>query len=145
MKKLYCAAFTYMIAGLASGLFYREFTKANDFTGDSQLSVVHTHLLALGMLFFLTVLALDKLFNLSALRMFNVFFWTYNAGLALTTATMVLSGVLTVQGSTPSAAIAGISGLGHIGLTAGLILLFITLGKRVSGKETAEAELTTAN
>ncbi|MEC5192367.1 MULTISPECIES: DUF2871 domain-containing protein [unclassified Arthrobacter] len=145
MKKLYYAALTYMIAGLVSGLLYREFTKANDFTGDSQLSVVHTHLLALGMLFFLTVLALDKTYDLSAVRMSNAFFWTYNAGLVLTTAMMVLSGVLTVQGATPSAAIAGISGLGHIGLTAGLVLLFITLGKRVSGKATSEAELTTAN
>lgn len=58
---------------------------------------------------------------------------------------MVFNGVLTIQGTTPSAAIAGVSGLGHIGLTAGLILLFITLGKRVSGKATAEAELTPAN
>lgn len=83
--------------------------------------------------------------NLSVLRMFNVFFWTHNAGLALTAAMMALSGILTVQGITPSAAIAGISGLGNIGLTTGLILLFITLGKRVSGKETAEAELTRTN
>jgi hypothetical protein len=97
------------------------------------------------MLFFLAVLALDKLFNLTGLRMFNVFFWTYNAGLALTAAMMVLGGILTVQGITPSAAIAGISGLGHIGLTASLILLFITLGKRVSGKATADAELSRAN
>lgn len=73
--------------------------------------------------------------------MLNVFFWTYNAGLALTAAKMVLSGVLTVEGTTPSAAIAGISGLGHISLTAALILLFVTLGKRVSGKEPAETEL----
>lgn len=145
MKKLYYAALTYMIAGLASGLFYREFTKANDFTGDSQLSVAHTHLLALGMLFFLTVLALDKIFGLSGLRLFTAFFWTYNAGLALTTAMMILSGVLTVQGSTPSAAIAGISGLGHMGLTAGLVLLFVTLGKRVPDKATAEAGLTTVS
>ena len=145
MSKLYFASLTYMIAGVASGLFYREFTKANDFIGGSQLSVVHTHLLTLGMLFFLAILALDKLFNLSGRRMFNVFFWTYNAGLALTAAMMVLGGILTVQGNTPSAAIAGISGLGHIALTAGLILLFITLGKRVSGKETSESELTTVN
>ena len=145
MKKLYYAALSYMIAGLASGLYYREFTKANEFTADSQLSVVHTHLLALGMLFFLTVLALDKVFSLTGTRMFNAFFWTYNSGLALTTAMMVLSGILTVQGTTPSAAIAGMSGLGHIGLTTGLILLFITLGKRVSGKATAEAELAPAN
>lgn len=145
MKKIYYAALSYLIAGLISGLFYRSFTRANDFTGDSQLSVVHTHLLTLGMLFFLAVLALDKLFTLSNLRMFTAFFWTYNASLTLTAGMMVFNGVLTIQGTTPSAAIAGVSGLGHIGLTAGLILLFITLGKRVSGKATAEAELTPAN
>lgn len=144
MKKIYIASLTYMVAGLVSGLFYREFTKANDFTGGSQLSFVHTHLLALGMLFFLAVLALDKLFNLSGLRMFSVFFWVYNTGLVLTAAMMVLGGIFAVQGVTPSAAIAGISGLGHIGLTAGLVLLFITLGQRVSGKETAATELTRA-
>lgn len=33
MKRLYYAALTYMILGLAAGLFYREFTKANDYTG----------------------------------------------------------------------------------------------------------------
>jgi hypothetical protein len=96
------------------------------------------------MLFFLTVLALDKLFSLTGSRMFTAFFWTYNSGLALTAAMMILSGIFTLQGATPSAAIAGISGLGHIGLTAGLVLLFITLGKRVSGKETTTAELTPA-
>ena len=133
MKKIYIASLTYMVAGLVSGLFYREFTKANDFTGGSQLSLVHTHLLAL-----------DKLFNLSGLRMFTVFFWVYNTGLVLTAAMMVLGGIFAVQGVTPSAAIAGISGLGHIGLTAGLVLLFITLGQRVSGKETAATELTRA-
>ena len=105
---------------------------------------MHTHLLALGMLFVLAVLALDKLFNLSGLRMFSVFFWVYNTGLVLTAAMMVLGGIFAVQGVTPSAAIAGISGLGHIGLTAGLVLLFITLGQRVSGKETAATELTRA-
>ncbi len=31
MKKLLNVAFIYMLAGVASGLFYREFTKANDF------------------------------------------------------------------------------------------------------------------
>lgn len=31
MKKIFNAAFTYMIIGVLSGLFYREFTKASDF------------------------------------------------------------------------------------------------------------------
>jgi hypothetical protein len=47
-----------MILGVLSGLAYREFTKVKHFTGDTQLSVLHTHLLALRMLFFLIVLVL---------------------------------------------------------------------------------------
>ena len=31
MRKLYLAAVVYVIAGLAAGLFYREFTKASAF------------------------------------------------------------------------------------------------------------------
>ena len=31
MKRLLNASFIYMLAGVASGLFYREFTKLNDF------------------------------------------------------------------------------------------------------------------
>ncbi|MDR3079562.1 MAG: DUF2871 domain-containing protein, partial [Streptomyces sp.] len=52
MRKSYYAAHVYMITGVVSGLFYREFTKAKDFTGETQLAVIHTHLLALGMLGF---------------------------------------------------------------------------------------------
>ena len=60
MNRLYYSAVLYTLLGLAAGLYYRELTKAQDFVGDSQLSVVHTHLLALGMLFFLVVLALER-------------------------------------------------------------------------------------
>lgn len=45
MKKLYYSAVIYTVLGLLAGLFYRELTKAQDFTGDTQLSVLHTHLL----------------------------------------------------------------------------------------------------
>ncbi|MGW4641445.1 DUF2871 domain-containing protein [Sphaerisporangium sp. NPDC004334] len=131
MKKLYYAAHTYMILGVVSGLYYRELTKMNDFTGDTQLGVVHTHLLALGMLFYLVVLALEKLFTLSASKLFNWSFWVYNAGLALTVLMMIIHGTQTVLGARTSAAISGIAGLGHIVLTVGLILFFVNLGKRI--------------
>ncbi|MET8159865.1 DUF2871 domain-containing protein [Sphaerisporangium sp. NPDC005289] len=131
MKKLYYAAHTYMILGVVSGLYYRELTKMNDFTGDTQLGVVHTHLLALGMLFYLVVLALEKLFTLSASKLFNWSFWVYNAGLALTVLMMIIHGTQTVLGAKTSAAISGIAGLGHIVLTVGLILFFVNLGKRI--------------
>lgn len=132
VKKNYYAALLYMIAGLAAGLFYREFTKANDFTGETQLSVAHTHLLALGMLVFLIVLALDRVFDLSSLRLFTLFFWFYNVGLVLTTAMMITHGILTVMGRDVSPAISGIAGLGHILITLGLIHLFLVLRRRLA-------------
>jgi hypothetical protein len=41
---------------------------------------VHTHLLVLGLLMTLIVLALDKLFALSCGKVFSWVFWVYNAG-----------------------------------------------------------------
>ncbi|MFG2822365.1 DUF2871 domain-containing protein [Kitasatospora sp. NPDC048365] len=139
MRKSYYAAHTYMILGLISGLYYRELTRANHFEGDTQLSVVHTHLLALGMLGFLIVLALDKQFGLSGHRLFSWFFWCYNAGIAITVGTMTVKGTLTVLGHQVSEAVSGIAGLGHIVLTVGLVLLFVLLGKRLK-PEAAAAE-----
>jgi hypothetical protein len=138
MRKIYVTADIYMILGLLSGLYYREFTKLNDFTGDTQLSVVHTHILALGMLFFLVVLALEKLFTLTAGKLFTAFFWVYNAGLALTVGLMIVRGSMTVLGHEPGAALDGISGLGHIVITVGLIFFFVNLGKRVHAQEETE-------
>jgi len=67
MSKLFYAAFAYLVLGVASGLFYREFTKANDFTDAqfTQLSVVHTHLLVLGFMVLLIVLILEAVRALS--------------------------------------------------------------------------------
>ncbi|MCR6489512.1 DUF2871 domain-containing protein [Amycolatopsis sp. OK19-0408] len=138
MRMILNTAHVYMILGVVSGLYYRELTKANDFTGDTQLSTVHTHLLALGMLFFLIVLALEKLFALTTHRLFRWFYWIYNAGLAVTVGMMILHGTLTVLGRDSGAAIAGIAGLGHILLTAGLILLFVTLTKLIPAKAKAD-------
>ena len=52
MRRILYAFLTYMIVGLLSGFYYRELTKAYNFTGDTQLSVVHTHTLILGMFMF---------------------------------------------------------------------------------------------
>ncbi|MEV0201893.1 DUF2871 domain-containing protein [Nonomuraea sp. NPDC050691] len=134
MRKILNAAHVYMILGVVSGLYYREITKLTGFTGETQLGVVHTHLLVLGMLFFLVVLALEKLFALTSSRLFGWFFWIYNSGLAVTVAMMTLHGTLTVLGHPDSTAIALIAGLGHILLTVGLVLLFVTLGKLIPAK-----------
>ncbi|WP_431677826.1 DUF2871 domain-containing protein [Kitasatospora sp. KL5] len=139
MRKSYYAAHTYMILGVVSGLYYRELTKYHHFEGETQLSVVHTHLLALGMLGFLIVLALDKQFGLSGTKQFTAFFWFYNAGLAITVLAMVFRGTGTVLGRTVPEAVAWFAGLGHVVLTVGLILLFVLLGKRLTADEPAAA------
>lgn len=147
MKKIFNAAFAYMIIGVLSGLFYREFTKANDFTegGFTQLSVVHTHLLTLGFIVLLIVLVLDKVFGLSGSKVFSWFFWTYNAGIILTAGMMVWHGMLTVLGQESSAMIAGIAGLGHIALSVGMVLLFLTLRKAIVADRSVTADRSTAS
>lgn len=133
MKKIFNAAFTYMIIGVLAGLFYREFTKANDFPeGEfTQLGVVHTHLLTLGFIVLLIVLALDKVFGLSGTKLFSWFFWLYNVGVILTAGMMVWHGSLTVLGQESNAMIAGIAGLGHIALSVSFVLFFLALRKKV--------------
>ena len=146
MKKIFNAAFTYMIIGVLAGLFYREFTKANDFPeGEfTQLGVVHTHLLTLGFIVLLIVLALDKVFGLSGSKLFSWFFWLYNVGVILTAGMMVWHGSLTVLGQESNAMIAGIAGLGHIALSVSLVLFFLALRKKVvAGKAvTGDVEAT---
>ena len=132
LQKLYWASAIFAAAGLASGLFYRTFTYANDFTGDTQLAVVHTHLLMLGMFGFLIVMVLEKLFTLSQSKWFTLFFWHYCGGLVLSVATMVVIGMRTVLGLSSGAMFSGVSGLGHIILTVAIIFLFIALYKRIT-------------
>jgi len=134
MKRLLNASFIYLLVGVASGLFYREFTKANDFTDGAftQLGVVHTHLLTLGFIVLLIVLILEKVFTITrSPRLFSWFFWLYNAGLVLTAGMMLWHGSLTVLGQESTAMIAGIAGLGHILLTAALIVFFVALRRAV--------------
>lgn len=133
MTALYRAAFTYLVLGLASGLFYREFTKLHEFPAGtvSQLGLAHTHLLTLGFLVLLLVLILEKVFVLSRSRLFPWFLRTWNAGVVLTSAMLVWHGSLTVLGRESSAMIAGIAGLGHMLLAAGGVLLFLALGKAI--------------
>lgn len=141
MRRLFYASFAYMITGVLAGLFYREFTKANDFPEGqfTQLGLVHTHLLTLGFIVLLIILVLEKLFTLSRSRLFGWFFWLYNAGLILTSAMLVWHGSLTVLGEQSGAMISGIAGVGHILLSAAMVLLFLNLGRALAADRRAPA------
>jgi hypothetical protein len=131
--------------GLASGLAYRELTRSTGFSGFTQLAVVHTHTLVLGTIAGLGLLALQRLYHLGEDRRFAWFVWIWNIGLALTAAGMALKGTLQVLGSTAagSPAIAGISGLGHIVLTVGFVLVFLVLGRRIRQTQAGSDPATT--
>ena len=134
MKKILNAAFIYMIAGVASGLFYREFTKLNGFPEGkfTQLGLVHTHLLTLGFIVLLIALVIEKVFRISrSPKLFAWFFWLYNAGVILTSGMLIWHGSLTVLGQESSKMIAGIAGLGHMLLTAGMVVFFVALRRAV--------------
>ncbi len=138
MKKIINTAFAYLIVGLASGVFFREFTKLNDFTGYSQVNVLHTHTLMLGMFMFMIVALFVAKFDMVKKKSFKVFYITYNLGLIMTLIMMSVRGVTQVLSielaKGPNAAISGMSGLGHIIMSVGLVALFMTLRKVADNK-----------
>ncbi|MFE3226184.1 DUF2871 domain-containing protein [Nocardia sp. NPDC059228] len=141
MKQLYYAATLYTVLGLVSGLFYRDFTKAHNFTGKTELAITHTHLLSLGTLFFLIVLALDKQLALSSQRLYGWFFWTYNAGVLWSVACMTMIGIRTVLGHSESELPAHLAGGGHILLTVGFALFFVCLYRPVTARQEEPAQV----
>lgn len=71
---------------LIGGVFYREFTKMNDYTGWTTLSVAHTHYFTLGMMFFLILGLVSMNINLKT----NCAVLFYNIGLNLTAIMLVV-------------------------------------------------------
>ncbi|MEF9989674.1 MAG: DUF2871 domain-containing protein [Christensenellaceae bacterium] len=135
MKKLLNISFIYAIAALLGGVFYREFTKFNGFTGTTTLSIVHLHLLVLGMIVFLLLLIFEKLFDITQNKKFKPFLIFYNIGLLLMVIMLLIKGITQVLGGTSNAMLAGIAGIGHILLAVGIILLFVMLKQQISKKE----------
>lgn len=132
MRRLLYSFLFYMIIGLLSGFYDRELTKAHHFTGDTQLALVHTHTLILGMFMFLLLLPLEKVFKLSSYYLFNWFFIVYHLGVIVTIGMMTYKGTLQVIGAKYSPeALAGFAGIGHTGMLAGLLLLFFLLRQAI--------------
>lgn len=133
MKKYINISLAYAVAAMAGGVFYREFTKFNDYTGVTALGKVHTHLFLLGMLVFLVVALFAAHNDLKKIGAFRAFLVTYNIGVPLTSAMLLVRGVTQVLGmeltAGASAAISGIAGIGHILTGAGILLLLVSLKK----------------
>lgn len=133
MKKLINLSLTYAIAGMIGGVFYREFTKWNGFTGVTALGKVHVHLLMLGTVIFLIAALFAKVTPLQEQPLYRPFLIAYNIGVPLTAIMLVVRGILEVRAVPLSAAlnasISGISGIAHIITGTGLVLLLLALRK----------------
>ncbi len=131
MKKLINIAFGYAFLALASGVFFIEFTKFNDFTEPTSLSLLHVHLLVLGTFMYLILALFSLNTTLLEIKKFSLFQKIYNPGLLLMIATVSAKGIIEVLGIEMSkgltATISGISGIAHIALAAGFVLLFMAL------------------
>ena len=133
MKKYINVSLVYAVAAMAGGVFYREFTKYNQFTGVTALGKVHTHLFLLGMVVFLLVALFADRLPLERQKGFRAFMKIYNIGVPLTAVMLLVRGVTQVLGLTlsrgASASISGIAGIGHILTGVGLVLLLLSLRK----------------
>lgn len=133
MKKYLCISLIYAVLAMIGGVFYREFTKFNNFTGVTALGKVHVHLFILGMIMFLIIALFAKTTDFSNNKLFKVFLWVYNIGLILTVSMLYVRGINEVLNTSLSkganASISGIAGIGHMILGTGIILLLISLIK----------------
>jgi hypothetical protein len=134
MKKNLIISTIYLAVGLAFGVFYREFTKWNNFVGVTTLGVGHAHLIALGMLLFLILTVTLKNDSILQTWKYKAFLVVYNIGLGGTALMMLVRGILQVEavkGMTLSSGIdgmvSGVAGLFHLTLAAGLVFLFMAL------------------
>lgn len=134
MRRYGTAAVVYTALALAGGVFYREFTKFQGFTGETALSVVHTHYFLLGMMVFLLLALLERSFSFTT-RAVRRGLVVYHIGLNLTAGMLAVRGVLQVLGTELSsgldASISGVAGIGHLLLGGSLLLVLLQLRRRM--------------
>ena len=100
MKRYMKMALLYAVLAMIGGVFYREFTKFNGFTGKTALGVVHTHYFLLGTVFFLLLLLLEKSFSFTG-TMTGRILVIYHIGLNLTSVMFVIRGGVPGSGDIP--------------------------------------------
>ena len=130
MQKYFKISSFYLLFGLVMGIFSREFTKFNNFSGYTVLKSVHTHTLVLGFLFFIIVLLLEKNFTISNNKSFNKWIVLYNLGLIYLIITLSIRGILQVIGS-DCVGLSHIAGLGHAILGISLVWFLAIVNKEL--------------
>lgn len=122
MKRLMLASIIYAVLALVGGVFYREFTKLNGFT---ILSVVHTHYLILGMVFFLLLVLVEKNYSFINDKVRKCLL-LYHIGLNLTVVMLVVRGVVQVLSLDVSSVV--LFGIAHLILGISMALVLFSIG-----------------
>lgn len=132
IKRYANLALIYAVVAMVFGVFNREFTKFNDFSGQTRLSVLHTHYFMLGMFFFLILMLMEKVFSFSGESTGKILI-VYQVGLNITGLGFLLRGLMQVWGKQLSkgmdASISGIAGIGHILTGVCIVLLLLNVRK----------------
>lgn len=128
-------ALAYAIAAMIFGVFYREFTKFSGFSGQTTLSVIHTHYFLLGMFFSLLLMLIEKALSFSDQNTEKILI-VYQIGLNITALGFLMRGLTQVWETELSkglnASISGNAGIGHILTGICLILLLLKIRKRAA-------------
>lgn len=128
-KNILSLSITFLIMGLVGGVFYREFTKAYQFTEITHLGKIHVHTLVLGFLTLFSMYQLVKNYDSEKITHLKKPLRIYIVGLTFTIINMIVIGIYEVvslgQQIIVRAAIDGTSGIGHILLGVGLVWLLI--------------------
>lgn len=135
MKKIWNISFIYFWLAMAGGVFYREFTKFNDYTGVTALGYIHVHLIVLGMLLFLVIALFCKTTGLLDNKLFKKFLVLYNIALPFMMIMMLVRGITQVLGTNLSTSmngmISGLAGVSHVLMLVSLLLLLLGLKKEL--------------
>lgn len=128
VRRLVIGMGAYAVLGLAMGLYYREMSKISVIDGPTQLNILHTHLIALGVLLLGLIMLCEAVFATSRRGLFRWVQPLFHAGMALTAGSMFVRGTTDVLGRhIESAALPGVAGLGHMVLTATVVIWIWTL------------------
>ena len=133
MKKYIKYSFVFLLLGLCFGVFFREYTKFMGLEEVKYLSLVHPHLLVLGVILTLIIGLIQNQVKVES-KMYEISFKTYSLGVLLTGLMLFVRGLLDSLVMLNKLELSkgldgGISGLSHIILGVSIILIFVAFLK----------------
>ena len=130
-KNILGLSYTFLVIGLFSGVFYREFTEFYKYQADNHLSKLHVHVLILGFLLMMILYIVVREYDAKKILSFKKPLYVFISGFTFTIVNMTLFGIYEVVSANrpiiKKAALEGLSVLGHIILSIGIVWLVVKI------------------